>query len=822
MKKVILFIFICAALVASPTPNNNEISKNKFTQIEKEYIASHTLKFGMISDYYPFSFKENNKIDGFSYDYINLIMQKSGLRIQIEMDNWSHTLEKFKAKKIDMINGISYKKSRESFTNFSKSYFEISNVIFARKGELNNYSGFESLRGKKVGITKDIYYYNNIKSLGLFDLVEFKNSKDKMQALAYEKVDAIFNNLISGQKYIKRAGYINIKIIEELDSNIVKKEDLRIGIVRENKILFSIINKSMLNITREEKESLYNKWFAAKIESKQNENNINLTSEEKAYLKEKKQINMCTDPDWMPFEKIENGKHIGLAADYMKLVENSIDIPIILIKTKSWTESIQKAKQRECDIYSMASITKERKKYMKFTSPYLDTPIVIATKIKEQFIDNISQILDKKIGIVKGYSIATILKEKYSNINIVDVDSINDGLRQVESGKIFAFIDNLTTINYEIKKRFKDTIKVSGRLDTRIQCSIATRNDEPILNDIIDKVIVSIDANIKEKMFQKWVNFSKTETIVDYTLIWYILMAVSLLISVFIYRQYSLHKSNKDLQIAVANKTKDLQKLNESLGIKIKEEVEKNLCIQKKLFKSEKLAAMGEMIGNIAHQWRQPLSVISTGATGMMMQKEFGMLDDEQFMKICNTINENAQYLSRTIDDFQNFIKGDRSKKMFLLNSEINSFLQLVEGTIKKHDISVIQNMQDDIQIDGYENELTQCLINIFNNAKDALKDTTQSLEKRYIFIETSLEKQRVCISIKDNAGGIPKDIISHIFEPYFTTKHKTQGTGLGLHMTYNLIVDGMKGNIEANNISYEYEGVEYQGAEFIICIPIG
>ena len=815
MKKVILFIFLCVALTASTTPNN------RFTQIEKKYIESHTFKFGMISDYYPFSFKEDDTIKGFSYDYINLIMQKSGLQIKVEMDNWSHTLQKFKMHQIDMINGISYKKNREPFTNFSKPYFEISNVIFARKGELTNYNGFESLKGKKIGITKDVYYYNHIKSLGIFDLVEFKNSKDKMKALAYEKVDAIFNNLISGQQYIKYAGYTNIKILDEIDSNIVKKEDLRIGIAKENKILFSIINKSMVSITREEKEKLYNKWFAAKVEPKQSKNNISFTDEEKKYLKEKKQINMCTDPDSMPLEKIEHNKHIGLASDYIQLVQNNIDIPITLIKTNSWAESIKKAKKRECDIYSMIPITKEHKKYMNFTSVYLDTPIVIATKIDEQFIGNISQILDKKIGIVKGYSIVNILKNKYPNLNIVDVNSVNDGLRQVENGNIFAFIDNLATINYEIKKRFKDTIKVSGRLDTRLEYRIATRNDEPILNDILEKIIISIDANVKEKIFQKWINSPNREKVIDYRLIWYILAVASTLIALFIYRQYSLKKANKDLQIAVANKTKDLQKLNESLAIKIEEEVEKNLCIQKKLFKSEKLAAMGEMIGNIAHQWRQPLSVISTGSTGMIMQKEFGVLDDKQFIKTCNTINENAQYLSRTIDDFQNFIKGDRSKKMFRLNSEIHSFLQLVDGTIKKYDIAVIQKMQENIQIDGYENELTQCFINIFNNAKDALKDNTVSTEKRYIFIETSLENETVCIAIKDNAGGIPNDIISHIFEPYFTTKHQTQGTGLGLHMTYNLIVDGMKGNIEATNISYKYEGIEYQGAEFIICIPI-
>ena len=117
-------------------------------------------------------------------------------------------------------------------------------------------------------------------------------------------------------------------------------------------------------------------------------------------------------------------------------------------------------------------------------------------------------------------------------------------------------------------------------------------------------------------------------------------------------------------------------------------------------------------------------------------------------------------------------------------------FLNLVNGSIKNNNINIVLNIQEDIQIDGYENELTQCLINIFNNAKDALKETIE--DNRMIFISTVTTNDKAIIKIKDNAGGIPDDVLPKIFDPYFTTKHQSQGTGLGLHMTYNLIVDGM------------------------------
>ena len=238
---------------------------------------------------------------------------------------------------------------------------------------------------------------------------------------------------------------------------------------------------------------------------------------------------------------------------------------------------------------------------------------------------------------------------------------------------------------------------------------------------------------------------------------------------------------------------------------------------EKQLFEQAKLASMGEMIGNIAHQWRQPLTVISTAATGMQIQKELGILGDEKFNKICEDINKNAQYLSQTIDDFKNFIKGESIRKKFLLNDEINSFLHLIEGSKNSANIKIILDVDSNITIFAFENQLTQCLINLFNNAKDALIEN--KIENRLIFITAKKIDETITISIKDNANGIDNNIKNKIFEPYFTTKHQSQGTGLGLHMTHRLIVEGMNGDIEVKNETYTYNQQTYTGACFKITL---
>ena len=168
----------------------------------------------------------------------------------------------------------------------------------------------------------------------------------------------------------------------------------------------------------------------------------------------------------------------------------------------------------------------------------------------------------------------------------------------------------------------------------------------------------------------------------------------------------------------------------------------------KLLFQQSKLASMGEMIGNIAHQWRQPLSVITSGVTGIMMKNEYGILDDKFLKNTCESIERNAQYLSKTIDDFRNFIRGDRAKNLFSLKENFDSFVNLVAPSVKAYDIKLILDIED-IMVNGYANELLQCYINIFNNSKDVLKENNQ--ENKYVFVKAFKENENIKIIFKDN-----------------------------------------------------------------------
>jgi PAS domain S-box-containing protein len=244
--------------------------------------------------------------------------------------------------------------------------------------------------------------------------------------------------------------------------------------------------------------------------------------------------------------------------------------------------------------------------------------------------------------------------------------------------------------------------------------------------------------------------------------------------------------------------------------------VAKNISDMKFIEEQSKLVSMGEMIGNIAHQWRQPLSIISTASTGVLFQKEFGVLDDKVLIDSMNSINNSAQYLSKTIDDFRNFIKNDKTEELTSIKDAIAFTVNLTEASLKNNYINLIVNYEGDMIIHAIKNELVQCFLNIINNAKDVLVANTKE-ENRYIIIETKQIENTLELIIKDSAGGIADEIIDRIFEPYFTTKHKSLGTGIGLSIVSKILRDKYNVNLTVFNENFTYNNLIYYGACFKI-----
>ena len=260
-------------------------------------------------------------------------------------------------------------------------------------------------------------------------------------------------------------------------------------------------------------------------------------------------------------------------------------------------------------------------------------------------------------------------------------------------------------------------------------------------------------------------------------------------------REVELKELNTTLEKRVQEKTKELEELNKTLHSRVEKEIAKNEEKRQVMFWQSRLASLGEMLANIAHQWRQPLTELNL--TAFNMKKAAFSDDKDEVGKLYSESKNIIKNMSNTIDDFTNFFKPEKDKELFSVSESINEAISLLQKLITAEMISIKTDLQD-IKVLGISNELTQVIINLIKNSSDAF--IQNGILIREINIVAKEEDGYVLIEVQDNAGGIKQKSVYKVFEPYFTTKHSSQGTGLGLFMSKMICEKGMHGSLDVKS----------------------
>lgn len=287
----------------------------------------------------------------------------------------------------------------------------------------------------------------------------------------------------------------------------------------------------------------------------------------------------------------------------------------------------------------------------------------------------------------------------------------------------------------------------------------------------------------------------ESQNIAEYIAIRYDVTKEMLLREELIKKEVEYEELNRSLEKRVEEQTRELKELNQTLEERVQEEIAKNEEKQRMMFWQSRHASLGQMLANIAHQWRQPLTELSLAMFNI--KKALQNSNEEDVNKFYLESKHIIQNMSQTIDDFTNFFSPDKEKYYFNISESIKESLVLLENMINDEMITIKTDFED-IEVLGITNELTQVIINLINNSKDAF--IHNSILLREISITTKKENSFAVIEVQDNAGGIAKDNLEKIFEPYFTTKHKSRGTGLGLFMSRMICEQGLGGTLDVKS----------------------
>ncbi len=285
-------------------------------------------------------------------------------------------------------------------------------------------------------------------------------------------------------------------------------------------------------------------------------------------------------------------------------------------------------------------------------------------------------------------------------------------------------------------------------------------------------------------------------------------LSIAILISIVVSQQ--IDEVLKNYENKVKTKEKELKELNENLEKRISEEIDKNREKEQLLIQKSRFIALGEMISNIAHQWRQPLSELSSILMYIKFKHSINALDEKTMQIKSSEADTVLDYMSHTIDDFRNFFMPKKEKEEFYLYKVMDSVMTIVSSSLKNENIEVVIDLDKTVKIKTFLNEYEQVVLNIIKNAKDVLIE--KNIKKPTITISAYEETDYVVLFIEDNAGGITVEPKGKIFEPYFTTKDDTHGTGIGLYMSKIIIDKNMKGKLRVRNTK--------NGAKFGIHVP--
>ncbi|MDR3395327.1 MAG: ATP-binding protein [Parasulfuritortus sp.] len=272
-----------------------------------------------------------------------------------------------------------------------------------------------------------------------------------------------------------------------------------------------------------------------------------------------------------------------------------------------------------------------------------------------------------------------------------------------------------------------------------------------------------------------------------------------------------LQNYNLELERKVAERTSELDELNRTLDQRVRDEIAKRKEQENLLIHQSRLAAMGEMIGAIAHQWRQPLNALSLVLQNMLMQHRMGQLTDESMNRMEAKASQLVDRMSFTIDEFRNFFKPGKHPELFNLALAVKSAADIMEGVFKNHNIRLEIECDDKIELFGLAGEFSQVVLNLLSNAKDAIIESNQ--RGGYVHVRARQFENRLLVDVEDNGGGIEPAILNKVFEPYFSTKDEGKGSGIGLYMSKMIVENSLKGRLEVANAA--------EGARFTINLPL-
>ena len=804
MKRLSYFSLLLCVLSLSLYAGNETFLNKK----EKAYIEEKaTLNVYVEPDVYFYTYTYDNYLNGYAIHYLRLLARKLDVNLNFVTGiTREEAKQKLSSGALDMALFPIFGTSDENAFQLSRFPLGILQPALLMPKIYQISPKLESIENLRIVMLKGDAFGEIIKEKNPDAHIEVVDTLDQVVSkVAQQEVDLAIGLHELFQTHLESKRVTSLQSIPLRNNADFPTLKLSLAMAKDNITLLSIINKTMSAIDYKELVFARQRFFSTNA-FRQTNITAPLSEEEKFFLMGKQVLSMCVIPHSLPYGDIVDNRYEGMGADFITYLEKSLDTPIQLVPTHSREESLQKLLNKKCDFISFDTQTVHSDEKISFTSPLLRVPLVVITTNDRLYVSDFKEIQDHSFVLLKDHPMQAVLHDAFPSLKLAFVDSEIEGLKLVEEGKYYGLITSNFTVSHLFQKYIATHLKVSAQVPLQMPFSFAVLNENELLYSILESASVGTLRQTIDPLVKKWVPERYPKGF-DYLVILQLVFFFIVFSAIAFALYFEVTLKNSRLEEA----TESLDTLNQELESRIKHEVDISREKDMVMYRQSRFASMGEMIGNIAHQWRQPLMELSALLMDLQAAIHFKTKVTEH--DVVDTIvssNRVIQFMSHTIDDFRNFFSPQKDLSIFCINDIIDEAVNIMKATLHHHRIAleIITHVPKSMAY-GLKNEYAQVIINLISNAKDML--LARGIEKGRIVIEIDESSEYSKVSVIDNAGGIDNDDLPKIFEPFFT-KEKSNGTGIGLFMSRMIIENNMKGIITAGNVE--------EGVAFCVTVP--
>lgn len=760
------------------------------TSNEEKWLKENPkLRIGIMKDWPPMDYLDSEgQPKGIGVDFISLFNKRLNLSLQMVQDDWPTLLEKLEKGDIDALMDITPTPERHQKFHFTSPYLSIPHVIFARK-EGPYYENLSDLAGKTVALEKGFFVEKEIREkYPSITIIKYQTTSDALDATMRGEADAYIGNRAVAFYIIRNELIDSLKQHGKLSG---MSSVNAIAIRKELPVLQAILQKTLDSVSTAERRAITKDWI------EDSGRKLQLSNQERAWLKSHPVIRVAADIHFPPVEYVDKDEIFsGIAIDYLNELSSILGITFDTSSRQDWTRNVEKLTNKELDIFSAASETADRKEIAVFTAPYIKLPQMIFALDTVPYINGLAGLKGKKVAVVKGYAVTDHLKSGNFGINLYEVTDVSEGVNLLQQRKVDAYIGSILVTSTALRENGLTNIRVAGQTPFINELAIGVRKDWPEFASILQKTLNTIPDETRQKIMQKWIGLKISEE-TDYTLFWQLAIGGGGILIIFL-------GWNTYLQ-----RRMEIQKKNYQ-------------AVQKQLRQSQKMDAVGQLTGGVAHDFNNILAII---LGNLELVQETLDKDKDKDKQTLGRIEAALSGAKRGVDLTRKLLNFSRNDIEGTKCINVNECVRNVEDLLEKS-LTVTNDIKFDLGADLWDvdvdpGDFQDAIINLSINARDAMpsggtltfETSNKALDSGYVKLNPQGKVgDYVMLSVSDTGEGMSAEVRSRVFEPFFTTKMEGKGTGLGLSMVYGF-VKRSRGHLEI------YSKID-EGTTFKIYLP--